>query len=44
MPYTHRNAVIGTLAVDGRAATFGTATKGLGGAAVIKVSRKSHKS
>ena len=39
---TSNNNEVGTLAVDGRAVTFGTARRGLGGAAVPNV--KSHPS
>jgi len=35
--YTYSNAVTGTLAVDGWAVTFGTASTGLGGAAARPV-------
>ena len=37
MPTTDSNTVIGTLAVDGWAVTFGKARRGLGGAAVPNV-------
>jgi len=39
---SYSNTVIGTLAVDGWAVTFGTARRGLGGAADIAIKRSEY--